>query len=310
MLQALAIVGTSPDHRILTRIQPRDVYQPIPQPQPPIYCGLYLDLETTGVDTDTAEVIEFAGVRFTFDQFGTIYTTEDRYTALEQPSAPLDAKITDVTGLTDADLAGQKIDDHRVRQVMQGVNLVIAYNADFDRPIAERRFPGLFESVKWACAMRQVRWPDYGVVGLKFAHVLTAAGYFADDSHRAMADVRNGVHVLATMRREFDDDEPESEFGTWASFGGMHAFQSSPMLELLWTTKQGVYRVEAHDSPMEWKDAIKARGYQWRGRVPWYIDCPTIDAAKVELRWLRDTVACNPGLRRITARDRYSVRAE
>lgn len=295
-MRALAEVESHPDYRVLRRFKPQTEYN---APRGGMtYRALFLDLETTGLDTATAEVIEFAAARFTFDADGMIYTINDTYEAYEQPTAPIEPTITTVTGITDADVAGCKIDDARVAAMMEGVDLVIAYNADFDRRIAERRFPGVFERVKWACAYRQVQWELYGAVGKKLPHLVTAAGLFYE-GHRALVDTLVGVHLLATMRRNVDNPD-----------GGDGWCQVSPMYELLATTKAGAKRVLAHDAAFEWKDRMKARGYQWRGSPPWFIDVESIEAAREEARWLIANAGGKPELRRISARDRYSTRED
>lgn len=294
LLQALAEIESHPDFRVLRRFRPRQYYNEWRGGR--IFRGLFLDLETTSADPKTAEVLEFAGARFTFNADGMIYEVEESYNELEQPSKPIEPMITDINGITDEDVAGKKIDDATIAALMKDVDLVIAYNADFDRRIAERRFPGVFESVRWACAYRQVKWKSYGAVGGKLEHVVTACGLFYE-AHRALIDTLVGIHILATPSRVELGDGVE-EFLT-------------PMLEILQTTKAGATRVMAHGSAFERKDELKARGFQWRGKVPWFVDMESAEAARAEAQYLIDHGLANaPALVRIGARDRYSVRED
>ena len=59
-----------------------------------------IDLETTGLDPRSCEIIEFGAARV---EKGEI---TERFSRLARPSAPLPAAITRLTGITDADLAG------------------------------------------------------------------------------------------------------------------------------------------------------------------------------------------------------------
>lgn len=73
-------------------------------PRPAGLVGLVLDTETTGRDHRRHEVIELAMQRFLLDDAGRIVETGAMRSWLEQPSEPIPAKITSVTGLTDSDV--------------------------------------------------------------------------------------------------------------------------------------------------------------------------------------------------------------
>lgn len=314
LLQALAVVEGNPDYRVLRRIPRRERYAE-EKGTPTLHRAMLLDLETTSPDPATCEIIEFGAVRFTFDENGVIYAIEDEYDEFNQPSAPIDPIITELTGITDADVAGHRLSPQRIAEIASGVDLFIAYNADFDRRIAERYFPALFERQAWACAMRQVPWPLYGVVGGKLQHIATAAGLFYD-AHRALDDCRATVHFLATMSRELPEDLDAIDDIDGALAAEIEAFvwqaeRVSPMAELLDTTRGGAVRVLAHGSPIEYKDQLKARGYQWRGKKPWFIDRASKEEAAIESDWLKANIPhTRPAFVRISSRDRYSVRED
>lgn len=288
LLQALGIVESHPDFRVLRRLVPRQRYREMDDT--PIFRAAYLDCETTGLDTKTAEIIELAIARFTFDANGVIYEVEDLYFGFQQPSAPLSDETIEVTGITDQDVYGQQLDQSSIGRVMSGVDVVIAHNASYDRRIAELRLPGNgFDTARWACSFKQVPWKLYGALDSKLANIVHAAGLFFE-GHRAMADVRAAIHVLATMTRPGEG-------------------RVSPMRDLL-DSLHGTYRVLADESPFEAKDQLKSRGYRWEGEKPWFIDKPTKEAAIEEARWLNEQNLAQPSIAKINARDRYSSRED
>ncbi|HEU4565439.1 MAG TPA: hypothetical protein VFS05_12340, partial [Gemmatimonadaceae bacterium] len=106
-------------------------------------------------------------------------------------------------------------------------------------------------------------------------------------------------------------------------YAGIHVLASRthtgvlPFALLLQSARTTTVRIWAIDSPFDRKDALKARRYRWSdgkdGRPKaWYIDVPERDAG-AECAWLDETVYAwrEPARQaeRITARERYSVRA-
>ncbi|WP_244498511.1 exonuclease domain-containing protein [Aureimonas ureilytica] len=80
-------------------------------------------------------------VAFTYNQTS-IQDVVGVYSALQQPSAPITAEITRITGITDEMAAGQRIDLDTVESFIETADLVIAHNARFDRPFCETLAPG------------------------------------------------------------------------------------------------------------------------------------------------------------------------
>ena len=100
-----------------------------------------------------------------------------------------------MTGITDADVAGKRIDDEEVENFLNGVDLVIAHNASFDRRMAERRFP-CFKAKAWGCSQTQIPWKREGLAIAKLEFLAYQMGFFYD-KHRATSDCLAGIHILA-----------------------------------------------------------------------------------------------------------------
>lgn len=286
--RALLEIELHPDYRVLKRFQPRHAYGIVSEPK----IGLFVDCETNGLDPDADKIIQFAAARFEFDAEGNIGHVGPTYSGLEDPGAPLPPEIVELTGITDAQLQGQRIDNTKVAAIQEDVVLTIAHNAEFDRKMCERRFGG-FDRIAWGCSQRDVKWERFGSRGAKLDYLLmTLCGQF-HDAHGALADCLAGIEVLASPRA-----------------GGRSPFQM-----LLEAVREPTMRVFAHDSPFSTKGILARRHYRWR---PDPVKCWARDvkASEVEAEraWLQERVY-GPGridhsnVKKVSRYDIYSVRA-
>jgi DNA polymerase III subunit epsilon len=212
--------------------------------------GVYLDLETTGLTAAVDDIIEIGLVRFAYDEAGVLGSIDD-LAAFQDPGRPIPAEVTALTGITDEMVRGQSIPDDRVHEIIDGAHLVIAHNAGFDRPFAERRYPFLSE-FPWACSWRDVPWREQGgFESAGLSYLLMAHGYFFD-GHRAVEDCYAGVHLLAQPFKGGD---------------------TTVMTRLREGARRTEVRLWAVGSPFESKDLLKARGYRWSGEAKvWWRD--------------------------------------
>lgn len=216
--------------------------------------GIILDLETTGLDPKTDEIIEIGMVPFDYDVGGQIVSVGAPFSRLRQPSKPIPPEITKVTGITDAMVEGQVIDAAEVEAFIGEAALIIAHNAAFDRRFAERFCPG-FVAKPWACSLSQIDWKGAGHESGKLAFLAVAYGFF-HDGHRAHHDCLATLEILGAPLAGTD--------GT-----GLQA--------LLVAARKASVRIFAENSPFELKDVLKARGYRWNGEAgpsprAWWID--------------------------------------
>lgn len=226
--------------------------------------AIVLDVETTGFDPRVEKIIELGIVPFTYDRgSGAILGVDAAFSAFEDPGKPIPPEIVELTGVTDDDVRGQRIDDAKVQAIFDAADLVIAHNAGFDRPFVDRRFE-FVQGKPWADSFTEIPWKAHGQECRKLGCLLkNHAGMFFT-GHRAATDAEAILSLLATP---FDDG-------------------ASPMLALLESARTPSVRVSAFDSPFETKDVLKARGYRWNAdqRV-WWIERsqPELEA---ELEWL------------------------
>jgi DNA polymerase-3 subunit epsilon len=289
--EMVAKLEASGDYKVLRRLVPRP-----PTPAPAGYTGkvgVIIDLETTGLDIAKAEVIEVALVKFLYSVTDEITGVSDTFQSFNEPSGPIPAEVVELTGITDAMVAGHKIDSAALERFISNANIVIAHNADFDRKFAERSWP-FFAQKYWACSMAEIDWKKLGFTGTKLGYLLAGAGYF-HGAHRGVDDCQAVLELLAS---------PLPDTSTTA-------FEM-----LLDRARRKTIRVWAQNSPYELKDELKRRGYRWSdgsdGRLrSWHIDVDE-DKCGAELEFLkreiyqRDVdILC----RNLTARERFSNRA-
>ena len=136
-------------------------------------------------------------------------------------------------------------------RTLRGVDAIVAHNAKFDRAFVTRRFPQL-ASVPWACSMADMDWPALGWSGGRsVASLLTEAGFFLPDAHRAAADVWATTCLLASAAGE----------------------GRSVAAHLVDTACRVTHRLYANRAPSEHKDMLKAADYRWSPeRRAWWIE--------------------------------------
>ncbi len=275
-------------YRVLRKLEPRAVATTI-RPEFALR-GVILDTETTGLNHRKDEIIEIGAIAFTFDAMGTVGDVIGVYGGLQQPSVPIPADITKLTGITDAMVEGQVIDTEALKALIDPADLIIAHNASFDRPFCEV-FSETFARKAWACSNAEIDWSARGYEGTKLGYLIGQAGYF-HDGHRAVDDC---FALLEVLTRETSGE------------------MRTAFAELYQASQQARVRVFAENSPFDMKDHLKSRGYRWSdgsdGRPKsWWIEVDE-DALDNEFHYLRTEIYrwpdADPPITRLTAFDRF-----
>lgn len=294
---AHTLEGTG-DYKILRRL----VEIPVTPSGDKTFLGVYTDVESTGLNTRTDEVIELAMVPFRFTSGGLITEVGPAFHGYHQPSVSITPEITKITGITNDMVEGHQLSVAAIDQFLEGVDIVIAHNAGYDRKMLER-VSKKFERINWACSMTQVPWPNR----LKrLEHILADMGIFYK-AHNAVTDCMAGLYALTQLVEapivSLSSDLPMLEFQT----GLWHLIQA---------TRKVTHHVWAIDAPFfKGENPLKARGYMWSPgedtrTKAWHKE---VDDAADEDTWLRANVYRGQTMiparfDRLTAKERFSER--
>ncbi len=284
------VLEAHPDYRVLRRLVPTREYGR--KRTGDVAKVLILDTETTGLDSSRDRIIELALLLVDVDvQTGQPLQVLDVYDELEDPGRPIPAEALRVTGITDAMVAGKKLNEERITQLMQGVSLVIAHNARFDRGFVEKRLPS-FAQLPWACSVSEIDWAAQGRGSAKLEFLAHELGWFYD-AHRAEMDCHALLAVLAA---------PLPNTG------------ETGLARLLEVSRSSSYRLSATGAPFEAKDALRTRGYRWDAeRKVWHTPLASQLALDAECAWLKSAVygsrAAQVHVACLRAVDRFSSRS-
>lgn len=240
-----------------------------------------IDLETTGLDPQVDDILEFAVAMITVDADGRILSVDGPHGAFKDPGRPIEPAITKLTGITDEMVAGQNLSPRRLADYLKEAQCCLAFNAEFDRRHLEMLVPEV-GSKPWICAMADVPWADLGFDGRSQGYLLVQSGLFNPVAHRATDDVESLTNLLAHEAR---DGRTILD----------HAMESA---------RGASWRFEATDAPYRHKDALRRRGYKYSFRKVWHKLVRPGDYQD-ELAWYLELTGDKPSIVPVTWRERY-----
>lgn len=280
------------DFRVLRRLVPRLHFDATAGAEAGTARLLILDTETTGLSHARDKIMELALLRVDVDRatgqpVGPVLV----YDGLEDPGQPIPAEVQAITGIDDDMVRGQRLDAARIAELLDGVDLVVAHNAGFDRPFVEARLPA-FATKAWACSFADIDWKGEGRGSAKLESLALQLGLFYD-AHRAEMDCHALLAVL------------QAELPVGKTSGLARLLQVAPAMR---------YRLQATGAPFEAKDALKDRGYRWdAAQKVWQTRLDDAALLEDEAAWLKAQVYSHRAARvQVEALDalvRYSGRA-
>lgn len=251
--------------------------------------AIFLDVETTGLKSEEDEVIEIAIIPFVYNKnTSEILAILKPFNELQEPSIPISPEITKLTGITNEMVKGHHINKDKLENIIKDANLIIAHNANFDRPFTEK-LSTIFSKKIWACSVEDIDWSLANFENKILGYLCMQAGFFYE-KHRAIEDCYAALQLLKTIK--FMDN-------------------TTAFSHLLTSARKNRYRLWACHSNYNQKDILKERGYRWNdSKRTWYIDIIE-DALETEESFLtKEIYNHNPSYKKakINFIDRFSNR--
>ena len=287
-------LNSDPDYQVLSRIKMK---LPVFNTAYRMFNATIIDLETMGTDANEHEIIEIGILSFNFSNEDGILSVHKEYNELNDPKKPIPEEITKITGITDEDVKGKKIDWEIVANILKTTHLIICHNSTFDRNFLELQTPDnvceLAKSKVFGCTVNDIDWFERGYESKKLDYLNWKLGYFYD-GHRALNDCWATLNLLLNEQGAFD--------------------------ELKSNVKKKQTLICATNAPFEKKDKLKERKYRWSdgsGSLPkcwWtFVDNNALGEEKL---WLdnaifeQKNISNQLPMKEVNARVRYSFRAQ
>lgn len=164
------------------------------------------DLETTGLDAESHEIIEVAAIRYRKG-----CTNHQTIQGLVTPSKKVPAKITEITGITQQmlDANGEPLADvMRDLMAFVGNDRLVSFNAEFDMAFLEAAtdrlgLPRITNPVSCALKMARRAWPERK--SFRLSELATDGEFAKGSAHRALEDARCALIVYAAAVAELKE---------------------------------------------------------------------------------------------------------
>ena len=238
LMKMADILNQSPQYRVITKYNKPEFYNL--SADIPKKIGVFLDIEATGLSFTEDRLIELGMVKFEYSLDGRIFRILEEFNGYQDPGRTISTFITELTGINDDMVKGQKIDESAVAEYLENVDLIIAHNAIFDRSFFEITFPNI-KPKAWACSMYDVNWNQEKIESHKLEYIAYKYNFFYE-GHRAIIDCLAGIHILS-----------------------QELYNSKQLVfkQLLNNAMQPRFKLWAQNSAYAHKDLLRTRKYRW-----------------------------------------------
>lgn len=157
----------------------------------------FIDVETTGLNPRTDEVVELALILFQYHRStGEILGIADEYVGLREPSRPIPRTAMQIHGITADMVRNQRLDHVKVDSMLDLAEFLVAHNAAFDRGFVTPLFPRS-AAKHWLCSMSGVDWKGFGHPSRGLQRLLQDHGIRVSQAHRGAADAKAALKLLS-----------------------------------------------------------------------------------------------------------------
>ena len=157
-----------------------------------------IDLETTGLDSARDRIIEIGATRFQGDRI------LDRFVTLVDPQRPIPLRITQITGICTADVAGAPTIDRILPELLAFVSgdvaAIIAHNAGFDIGFLRTAGVDFRRPVYDTLELSSILLPGLGSYSL--GELCLELGIELVDAHRALDDAQATAELFWRLSRQ------------------------------------------------------------------------------------------------------------
>ena len=158
---------------------------------------VFLDVETTGLDSRSADLLELAAVRFSSGKI------QERFESLIRPFSPVPLKVQKLTGISNQMAQGapdlQSVRRDFLENFLLPGDTFVAHNAAFDLGFLREKNFTLNHPAMDTLALAQILLPECRSFALEF---LTAKfGIKHEDSHRAMSDTLATLELFQILQK-------------------------------------------------------------------------------------------------------------
>ncbi len=167
-----------------------------------------IDIESTGVEADTGEIIEVAVLRFRLEKGGTVRVL-DEWQTFVRPQNPIPYKITNLTGIRQSDVESAPSFNQireRLRQFL-GNYPIVGHSVESDIGFLRRAQFELTNPALDTYELATLVMPQQGNYSLKA--VSEALGVGAAEAHRALADARMTMETFAALVGRIEQLPPD-----------------------------------------------------------------------------------------------------